>query len=146
MTPELQVPPPRAKRRAPSLARCCVVLGIIVAVVVVGFFTVVISASTYQYIRSIVNPHKDAHHDHKKGTLVGAVHPLFDKDVKFDVAASVWMRHSAEDLEKSEPDGLIVTHGVNETALLSEIVMHGVSMTTLNAMASVDFELPLEHL
>jgi hypothetical protein len=146
MTPDLQVPPVRTPRRAPSLARCCIVLGIIVAVAVSGFIAVVISASTYQYIRSVVNPHKDAHHNHKIGSIVGAVQPLFDKDVKFDVAASVWMRHSADDLANGTPEGLVVTHGVNETVLLSEIVMHGVSMTTLNAMASVDFELPLEHL
>lgn len=148
MTPTLQGPPNISKkRRAPSLRRCCALLGILVVAVVSGFIAVATYSALSSYIKAAVNPHKASHHDVKINPAVdNAVHPLFDQDTVFDVAASIWLSHSAEDMAHGEPEGIRVTHELNETAIFSQIVMRGVTLSTKNVMTTVHYELPLTHL
>jgi len=83
-------------------------------------------------------PHKHLYQDLSNDTPHEIVHPLIDKDQKFDIVATVWIRDVKG--TKTRDKNLV------ETVIFTDTIFSGIKMSDKNIRTSVNLDIPTDVL
>lgn len=107
--------------------------------VFIGFITVVLGVLFIRgpWMDSLA-PHKHLYQDLSNDTPHEIVHPLIDKDQKFDIVATVWIRDVKG--TKTRDKNLV------ETVIFTDTIFSGIKMSDKNIRTSVNLDIPTDVL
>lgn len=150
--PQLNLDPGSGpRRRSISGCRCLVITAAIVLLsAVVLFFTRIVT----NVVTNVSKPHRALYQNaslQEVSNRASVVQPLINRNQKFDIAATVWLRSAgsrnhelpvgggAEDGETTEAQTEVF-----ETPLYSDIVFRGLRLTDKDVFSAVNFTLPTD--
>jgi hypothetical protein len=143
----LRLNPEVTHRKPRSACKLCLWL---LAIIVVTFGSYAVYSMVTGILNGIRNPHRSMYHDEKdKGEVTDwsqVVKPMIEKNSKFDVVASVWIRDDT--LAESGRDASLKIDGEErpEKLVFTEKVFRNVDANSNVKFANVKLRIPTSHL